>query len=207
MASSSKRFEKVVETLERNSDRLIPRSCYYAVLIMGDVELKTLRLWGRTFLSKNRANLPLFTYTTMGCLTLLFPQAEDSHYLGGGHHSIISSYVTAVLSLSPSINVRCSIVEFASKTQVFTYFTYKVWCSLKAFYSQYLSSSQVRSLTNGEMTKELKKQGVDADAVHNSDKYGIFYRLIAEGDKIKVASMYEAIDARNGAKYLSFMFG
>jgi hypothetical protein len=209
-SSSTTRLYQNMNEYEENSDKKIPFTSYFILVIMMnevDSSLKVLK-----YLLKNKIlkETPLSVYMYKDrnnyFYYLLYSSLDtDSHYENGSHQKICS-IVSSKLARKYDRDIECTIVEIDTRSKVCVYFQYKV-------YNNILTS--LKNLSNGKLVdsnmtlKEMieiieKKYKIKWDDVPNEDKYGVFYKL---GEKEHTyEKLSEIIDLRELNKYLSFFF-
>ena len=70
-----------------------------------------------------------------------------------------------------------------------------------------ITAADINTKTSSELMSMLKESGADWDAISDTEKYGIFYKLKKRRGKVIVSSISEAFDARDTRKYTTFIFG
>src|SRR5271166_512440 len=128
--TSMKRLQNDITIHEDNSDRRIPNSSYYIVLLQSDSDAsdtitlvkKLLRIPNHTINSgfSTDRKAPLCAYVYRNIIYLLFSSVEHEHYLSGNHHALCSKYTSlAVLELGCEVSTK--IIELETRTKVLVY--------------------------------------------------------------------------------------
>ena len=215
--SNIRRLRNEMHLLERESDKYIPYDMYYIVKIIGDtVDSGVVEKWGKNFLTKNVIHQPLISYIFQTKISmeifLVYSCLEEGekHYLQGSHSKIISQYVS-LLSQELGVDIRVSIIEFETRTQVLMYFSYLVHQNSQTAMiiasRNGISAADIRNHTQQELLGKLRDIEVDWSSLPGPEKYGMFYKLKKRQGKVVIASMSEVFDARNTKKYSVFIFG
>lgn len=212
--SNLKRLCHEISSIEHDSDRYIPFDSYYIIhtrVLEGQVTHKELESWCKDLLSyKDHQPLVLYLYdhdiyAMYSCLE------KGEHYLKGSHQALCSKYVSYFNNLiKGESKVECRIIEIDTQTQVFAYFSYKVFIN---------SQQSLIDLSNGKLTQKdivyktlqelidmLKETGVDWDEIPKIKRYGTFYKLKKKKNKVTIISMSEKLDFREVKKYNTFLF-
>src|SRR5690348_1229711 len=126
MASTSniKKLTNEMSLFEEQSDRYIPGDKYYVVNIICTTK-DSLRKFSQTLLTHDLQ--PLVSYLFGNSISLVYSSVGENqtHNLNGSHHKIISMFCSEI-TLNLKCPVKCSIVEFDTRTQVTSYFLWKV---------------------------------------------------------------------------------
>ena len=129
--SSMKRLQNDITIHEDNSDRRIPNSSYYIILLQSDSDAadtitlvkKLLRVSTPTGIvtSTPDRKAPLCAYVYKNIIYLLFSSVEEGeHYLSGNHHAVCSKY-TSLSVLELGCEVSTKIIELETRTKVLVY--------------------------------------------------------------------------------------
>lgn len=209
MASTSniKKLTNEMSLFEEQSDRYIPGDKYYVINITCDTK-DSLRKISQTLLTHELQ--PLVSYLFGSSISLVYSSVGDgqAHNLSGSHHKIISVFCSEI-TLELGCSVRCSIVEFDSRTQVTSYFLWKVhnnsMLCLISKSKKKISVSDTKNKTFTELLETLNSNGVVWQNIPKEDRYGTFFKLRRK-KTVTVVTFSEASDAREMKKYSSFIF-
>lgn len=212
-ASYSKRISNEMELLEKNSDRYISPDRYYicSFTVEGG-EWSEVEEAAKKYLSRNVKHQPLATYAFGDTFLLVFSCLDDnqSHYLEGSHHGIISEYISDIARETGKSTIG-KIIEFTTTTQVITYLIWKVQINSKqsiiSCSDGMITENDLRSKTEKEVIAKLSKNGVDWDEIDSVKKYGSLYKLCRRGGKVVFSQLSEKLDGRETRKYSKFVFG
>lgn len=203
--------------LEEESDRYISCEMYYIIKIQCETaNTQAAEKRGKNFLTRNTAHQPLVSYIfkteTSAEIVLVYSCLEEGEeHWHGGRHSTVISYYASLLGKELGVDVKVNIVEFETRTQVLTYFSWLVHensrVSMVLSSANELSATDIRNHTYQELLERLKAVGVDWKSFPPSERYGTFYKLKKRKGKVVIASISEAFDARDTRKYSAFMFG
>ncbi len=211
--SNIKKLNNEMTMLEEISDRYISCENYYVIKILMSVGVdKEIQEWTRELLSKNKNHQPLVVYTFGNEICMLFSCLEEGeHYLSGSHQRLCSEYAS-IYSRMVGNNVECKIVEMKTHTQVFTYFSWKVFNNSRRkiidLSDGQITSKDIMYRTSSEIIDTLKEIGVEWEECPNDLRYGVFYKLRRKRKgKVVISSLSEPFDSRENKKYISFLFG
>lgn len=207
MSSERKIFTEIAEC-EENSDRKIPASMYYVVKVRSDREdsCELLTSIGKKWLRKlDPPPLILYVFRSEAYLLFSSRDEEEEHYAKGSHQALCSKYSATLARKKIPGTIRCSIVEFETRTQILTYFQYKVFeytkVALGLASEGQISCARV-PLSEGLEMLESTSPG-QWDKLSDGDKYGTFYKYVDR----RYQTLSEPIDIRESARYLTFLFG
>lgn len=206
--SFAKKVQNDMEMIEMESDRHIEQTKYYLIhLHDSNLDSESVKVYGKTLLANNQEHIPLAVYIFDTHIYLIFScvDPESKHYQNGSQQKIISEYVSYASLKLNSANISCKIVEFATQTQVITYFTWKIYNNSKNYISSLLKKEIDKTIM--ESIEELKKNGIIWDEILPENKYGSFYKLKKMNDKIYISTLSEYFDANNFQKYINYIFG
>jgi hypothetical protein len=214
--SSVKKLGNEMKLLEEQSDRCIPSDHYYIICLCveepreGTEDL--LERWSQDILTLNPEHRPLVSYHFQNTVCTMYSCLEEdqTHYLEGRQSSLISEYVS-LLSRFVKSRVRCHIIEFEYRTQVISYFLWKIHTNskecLRSQSDGTISAQDIQNKTFGELTSKLQEETeVKWSDIPKSSRYGTFYKLKKKKGNVFISSLSEVFDARDVKKYTSFVF-
>ena len=215
-SSNFKKIQNEMIMFETQSNKFIQKKNYYAIWL-NVINFKCddfdyLCDISKNLLIKNSNHQPLLTYAHNNSICLLYScvNEESSHYKNGNQYKIISEYVSFLVKKTKR-NVTCKIVEYETKTEILTYFTWKVY---KNFLKKILLLSEgkidkadLKNKTNFELKNKLSDLNVNLDEVKTEKKFGIFFKLKKISDEVIIYEMSELFDTRDIQKYNSYFFG
>jgi hypothetical protein len=219
-SSSTTRLYQNMNEYEENSDKKVPFTSYFILVIMINDLPSSLKVLKYLLKNKILKESPLSVYMYKDrnfkengsssqnnyFYYLLYSSLDAASHYENGSHQKICSIISSKLARKYDRDVECTIVEIDTRSKVCVYFQYKV-------YNNILTS--LKNLSNGKLVdsnmtlKEMieiveKKYKLKWDDVPNEDKYGVFYKL---GEKEHTyEKLSEIIDLRELNKYLSFFF-
>ncbi len=199
---------------EETSDRKIDPSLYYIIHIEADAPAEYFAEEAKAILRRKGEHTPVVIYVGNNQLYLLYSCLEggqQSHYLRGSHQLLCSKYVSYFVE-QLSVPVVCRIIEFSERTKIVIYFQYQIFEHQKAAICAHskgkITKKDLLSLTLSEAITALESRaGVKWDQVSQSERYGVFYKLIKTKTDEKFSRMTESFDLRHLDKYLDYLFG
>ncbi len=214
--SYSKLVHNIMETMEENSNKFIESGCYYIVNIRvsSDKEKnEAYKEWAKTLLTtKTEKERPIVVYTHANEISLLFSCVSDNdfHYLKGSHQDICSYYACYFCKLSQSYNIKCNIVEFRQRSDIFGYLMWKIHQNTKKCINnvckKLVSSKELEDKPLEELKTIMTSYDIDWDQITDEEKYGKFQRLRRKKKKLLILSLSEPFNAQDTKKYMSYLF-
>lgn len=217
VVSFTTKMKNDMEVIENESDRYIDPSNYYILHIQ---ELNSLsqnfaginekiKIFGKSLLTRNNLHIPLCVYIFENHIYAVFSCtdiAETAHYLGGSHHSILSEYVSIASDSLKSCNIKCNIIQFLSQTQIVSYFTWKIYTYSKNYILELLQKQSDETIT--ELIQELRiAKNIEWEELSSDERYGTFYKLKKQNEKVVISTLSEYMDASKFQKYIQYIFG
>lgn len=200
--------------MENSSDKVIIPTNYYIVTINIDNNNKKsqeiCKNLGKEFLTTNvLEERPIITYIYQNSLLMLFSCIDDNlqHNMNGSHQNICSLFVCKFCNNSCK-SVRCNIIEFQQRSDIFTYLMWKIHKNMHDY---------IRIITNNSISVEdtplqelvnilFNEYNIDWDDIPAEEKYGKFLRLKRKNKKLMMIGMSELFDAQNKKKYMNYLF-
>lgn len=204
IVSSSKRICNDIANYEKLSDKFVNKASYYIVRLLINNYKDTSDLVDMFVQKTYGDDVLLAVYSYKSELYLLFSPLENSeHYLDGSHQMLCSFY-SSLISKTKGVDVKCSIIEINSKTEIIIYFQSKVYENIKRTLVELsgLKKKDVENKTLEENISYLKSKKVFWDAIPPHQRFGRFYK----SKNGKLTTWSEFIDMNNVEKYNSYFF-
>lgn len=213
VVSFATKMKNDMEVIEKESDRYIEPSNYY-ILHLQEINalpqyFEKIKTFGKSLLTRNNLHIPLCVYIFENHIYAVFSctdNLESPHYLDGSHHSILSEYASILSVSMGASSIKCNIIQFLSQTQIVSYFTWKIYTHSKNYILQRLQKKSDETIT--ELVQELRiSKNVEWEELSSDERYGTFYKLKKQNEKLVISTLSEYMDASKFQKYIQYIFG
>ncbi len=147
---------------------------------------------------------PSCVHYTRDVLTLFYKCPTT--LCGGRYNEIISYFVGTVAAKRRNDSIRCNVVEFKTKSDLYVYMCYRLYHLYLEFLLEKcpkLTSTELIDHTATELDAFLVRCGVDQSVFTSTQKFGDYHKLTSKNVIVNKAASYD-VETEN--EYIRFIY-